>query len=96
MTSRYIAKTYKVLLNNSKPVIIKGAKGSKFYDVTGKSYFDATSSYCAANFGHANPYFKKVLIDQTNKMALCPRFLENQNLNRLGLKVNTFFYSFSQ
>lgn len=91
MTSKHIAKTYKVLLREGLPVIINKAKGSKFYDVNGKSYLDATSSYCAANFGHSNPHFKKILKTQIDNISLCPRYLENSNLNVLGETINKFF-----
>ena len=91
MASRYIARTYKVLTKNGLPIIINHAKGSKFFDIHGNGYLDATSSYSSANFGHCHEHFKKVLNTQIENIALCPRFLENENLNKLGLTVNTYF-----
>jgi len=91
MSSKYIANNYKILSHiSTKPIKIMKALGSRLYDTTGNSYIDATSSYCAANFGHQHPYFKKVLTDQINKIAVCARYLNTTSLNKLGSTVNRF------
>lgn len=91
MASQYVARTYKILTSKGIPVIINRARGSKIYDIYGKSYLDATASYSAANFGHGNEHFKQVLKTQIDNISLCPRFLENDNLNKLGLTIDTYF-----
>ena len=89
--SHHIAKNYKTFFRNGKSIIIYRANGSKFYDVHNNSYIDATSSYCGANLGHNHPYFKHYLIEQLNKISICPRYIENNQLNRLGITVNKYF-----
>jgi ornithine--oxo-acid transaminase len=91
--SHHIAKNYKTFLKNGKSIIINRAIGSKFYDLNNNSYIDATSSYCGANLGHNHPYFKNHIIEQLNNISICPRYVENNQLNRLGITVNKYFNS---
>ena len=89
--SHHIAKNYKTLLRNGKSIIIDRAFGSKFFDINQDSYLDATSSYCSANLGHNHPYFKNYIIDQLHNLSICPRYVENNRLNELGITVNKYF-----
>jgi ornithine--oxo-acid transaminase len=91
MFSTNLAKNYKTLTMYSEKIIIRYAKGVKFYDMYHNSYIDATSSYCSANLGHQNPHLKRMLINQLDKIAVCPRYVENGMLNRLSTTVNKFF-----
>lgn len=86
-----LTKIYKTLSRNNLPIIIKKSNGSKLYDIFGNSYIDATSSYCSANFGHNNPIFKHKLMKQIDELSVCPRYLENNNLNKLATTVNKYF-----
>lgn len=94
--SKYIANNYKkfISLLDGNPIIITKAIQNKFYDNYDNSYFDATSSYCSANLGHSNPYFRNIIWDQMMKMSVCPRFVDNEQLNTLGGKVNHYFNKF--
>jgi len=73
------------------PINIVSASGNKFYDNSNNYFFDATSSYCSANFGHKHPYFKNVLLEQINKISVCPRFVDNENLCLLGETTQKYF-----
>jgi ornithine--oxo-acid transaminase len=86
----HIAKNYKTFLNYDKSIVIYRAIGCKFYDKNSNSYIDATSSYCSANLGHNHPYFKAHIVDQINKISVCPRYIENIQLNNLGKIVNKY------
>lgn len=50
------------------PVVIERGKGAYLYDVDGKSYLDAVSSWWVNLFGHANDRINKALCDQAQKL----------------------------
>ncbi|MHB8137914.1 MAG: adenosylmethionine--8-amino-7-oxononanoate transaminase [Smithellaceae bacterium] len=50
------------------PVIIERGKGAYLYDVDGRSYLDAVSSWWVNLFGHANDRINKALSDQAQKL----------------------------
>ncbi len=50
------------------PVIIERGKGAYLYDVEGRSYLDAVSSWWVNLFGHANDRINKALSDQAQKL----------------------------
>jgi ornithine--oxo-acid transaminase len=93
--SKYIANNYKTFKNlMNVPITITNALNNKFYDDTGKEYYDATSSYCSANFGHRNPYFVDIMKKQIDKINICPRFVDNEYLNEFGETVTRTFTRF--
>ncbi len=93
MNPVYVARNYKTLLLNGTKFVINRAKGSKLYDTNNNSYIDATSSYCAVNFGHRHPHFKKVIDEQLKQISICPRFVDNQKLDLLGNTVNKYLHT---
>jgi adenosylmethionine---8-amino-7-oxononanoate aminotransferase len=50
------------------PIIIERGKGAYLYDVDGKSYLDAVSSWWVNLFGHANVRINKALAEQAEKI----------------------------
>ncbi|PKN19460.1 MAG: adenosylmethionine--8-amino-7-oxononanoate transaminase [Deltaproteobacteria bacterium HGW-Deltaproteobacteria-6] len=50
------------------PIIIERGKGAYLYDVDGKSYLDAVSSWWVNLFGHANDRIRKALSLQAQKL----------------------------
>jgi ornithine--oxo-acid transaminase len=89
--TKHLANNYKLLIKTGEKIIINRANGSKFYDINNNSYIDGTSSYCSANLGHNHLYFKKCIIKQMDKISICPRYIENEYLNNLGIVVNKYF-----
>lgn len=87
----HIANNYKTLIRNGLPIVINYANGIKLTDTNRNSYYDLTSCYSASNFGHQHPRFKKILIEQLDKISICSRFVENTSLNLLGHTVNKYF-----
>jgi ornithine--oxo-acid transaminase len=90
MNPVYVARNYKTLLSEGTKFVINRAKGCLLYDTNNRSYIDATSSYCAANFGHKHPHFKKVIDEQLEKISICPRFVDNEKLDSLGFTINKY------
>ena len=50
------------------PIVIERGKGAYLYDVDGKSYLDAVSSWWVNLFGHANDRINRALCDQAQKL----------------------------
>ena len=50
------------------PIIIERGKGAYLYDINGKSYLDAVSSWWVNLFGHANDRINRVLAGQAEKL----------------------------
>ena len=50
------------------PIVIERGKGAYLYDVNGKGYLDAVSSWWVNLFGHANDRINKALSDQAQKL----------------------------
>jgi ornithine--oxo-acid transaminase len=88
MNLTHVAKNYKTLLLDGTKFLINRAKGSLLFDTNNNAYIDGTSSYCAANFGHNHPQFKKVLLDQVELISVCPRFVDNEPLDLLGATID--------
>jgi ornithine--oxo-acid transaminase len=81
--SRFVIdQTLKSCAGNYKPseVVFSSAKGVWIYDVEGRRYLDFLSAYSAINFGHCNPRFEKVAIDQLQKLTLTSRAFYNDQL----------------
>lgn len=51
-----------------KPIIIKRGQGIYLYDINGKSYADAVSSWWCNLLGHSNKRINKALAEQVNKI----------------------------
>ncbi|MEE9911362.1 MAG: adenosylmethionine--8-amino-7-oxononanoate transaminase [Deltaproteobacteria bacterium] len=50
------------------PIVIERGKGAYLYDVDGKRYLDAVSSWWVNLFGHANDRLSRALADQAQKL----------------------------
>ncbi len=50
------------------PIVIERGKGAYLYDVDGKSYLDAISSWWVNLFGHANDRINRALAEQSQKL----------------------------
>lgn len=50
------------------PIVIGRGKGAYLYDMNGKSYLDAVSSWWVNLFGHANDRINRALADQAQKL----------------------------
>jgi adenosylmethionine---8-amino-7-oxononanoate aminotransferase len=50
------------------PIIIERGKGAYLYDIDGKSYLDAVSSWWVNLFGHANDRINKAIREQLEKL----------------------------
>ncbi|MEO5731084.1 MAG: adenosylmethionine--8-amino-7-oxononanoate transaminase, partial [Byssovorax sp.] len=58
---RYIAEV--------DPLVIERASGSRIFDVDGRSYLDANSSWWVASLGHAHPRLVAALTEQAARLA---------------------------
>ena len=82
-----IARNYRLLQN----LRIKSASGPFLVDVCNTLYYDLSSCYSAANFGHNNIFLKEKLINQLDKISVCSRYVDNVYLNNLGHMVHKYF-----
>ena len=56
-------------LDEVDPLVIDRAEGSRFFDVDGKSYLDANSSWWVASLGHCHPRLVAALTAQAARLA---------------------------
>jgi adenosylmethionine-8-amino-7-oxononanoate aminotransferase len=56
-------------LEEVDPLVIERASGPRLYDVDGKSYLDANSSWWVATLGHAHPRLVAALTEQARRLA---------------------------
>lgn len=59
-------------IEGAEPLVIDRASGSRFYDVDGRSYIDANSSWWCAVLGHDHPRLLDALREQLAKMPHVP------------------------
>jgi ornithine--oxo-acid transaminase len=80
--------------STSLRMILEKAQGSWLWDVTGKKYLDAFSSYSSANFGHQNTLLYQHLIRQSTKVSVFSRTLSSDILLSLCEVVYEHFHPF--
>lgn len=56
----------------TEPLVLESARGSRLYDVDGRQYIDANSSWYCCALGHQHPRLVKALTAQAEKMAHVP------------------------
>lgn len=56
----------------SEPLVLASARGSRFYDVDGRSFIDANASWWCSTLGHQHPRLVKALVEQAEKMCHVP------------------------
>ena len=59
-------------LEQTEPLVIQRASGSRLFDVDGKSYLDANSSWWAAVLGHDHPRLIAAIQEQLGRMSHVP------------------------
>lgn len=89
MLTKYLAKNSRSL----SPIIEKGL-GVFVYDVNGKRYLDAFSSYSSMNFGHSHPVLLKAFIEQSQKLSVFSRTCTSTALSDFCNNVNKYYGKF--
>jgi adenosylmethionine-8-amino-7-oxononanoate aminotransferase len=59
-------------IEETEPLVLDRASGSRFYDMDGKSYIDANASWWCAALGHDHPRLRAALTAQLETMAHVP------------------------
>ncbi len=77
--------------STSLRMILEKAKGSWLWDVSGKKYLDAFSSYSSANFGHQHPLLYQQLIRQSQRVSVFSRTLTSDILQSLCELVYEYY-----
>ncbi|MGD2142521.1 MAG: aminotransferase class III-fold pyridoxal phosphate-dependent enzyme [Candidatus Bathyarchaeota archaeon] len=73
-TRKYLFGTWR-FQKNWNPRIIIGAEGSRFKDITGKSYLDFSSQLVCSNLGHSNSAVKGAIAKQAGELSyIAPGF----------------------
>ena len=80
--------------STSLRLILKRARGSWLWDITGKKYLDAFSSYSSANFGHQHPLLYQELIRQSSHVSVFSRTLTSDTLLNLAEVVYDCYQSY--
>ncbi|HEU5073570.1 MAG TPA: aminotransferase class III-fold pyridoxal phosphate-dependent enzyme, partial [Polyangiaceae bacterium] len=69
---RYLWHPYTAMdryINETNPLVVARAEGSRLYDVDGRSYIDGNASWWTALLGHNHPRLTQALRDQTTKLC---------------------------
>lgn len=72
LDKRYVWHPYTPMqkyIDETDPLVIERAEGSRLWDVDGKSYIDATSSWWVASLGHGHPRLVRALVEQAKRFA---------------------------
>ncbi|MES1183658.1 MAG: adenosylmethionine--8-amino-7-oxononanoate transaminase [Myxococcales bacterium] len=56
-------------LEHGTPLVLERAQGSRLFDIDGRSYIDANSSWWASTLGHQHPRLVRALCEQAAKMC---------------------------
>jgi adenosylmethionine---8-amino-7-oxononanoate aminotransferase len=56
-------------LGQGEPLVLAAAKGSRLFDVDGRSYLDANASWWCATLGHQHPRLVRALREQAEQMC---------------------------
>jgi len=56
-------------IDEVEPLVVDRAEGARFYDVDGKSYIDANSSWWVASLGHNHPRLVEALSSQARRLS---------------------------
>ena len=56
-------------IDDAQPLVVERAEGAHFYDVDGKGYIDANSSWWVALLGHRHPRLVATLKEQADKLC---------------------------
>ena len=56
----------------TQPLVVVRAEGSRFYDASGRSYLDANASWWCAVLGHGHPRLVAALRDQAERLCHVP------------------------
>lgn len=75
LESRYGAALYRPL-----PVVVARAEGAWVEDVEGRRFLDLHGAISSVNHGHVHPSIRKVLIEQSGRVAMTSRSLRNDVL----------------
>lgn len=59
-------------IEETEPLVLERASGSRLFDVDGRSYIDANSSWWCAVLGHDHPRLRAALEEQLSRMAHVP------------------------
>ena len=59
-------------------VVLQKGQGAYLWDVDGKKYLDMVSAYSAVSHGHSHPELVKVIMEQSNKLAITSRAFYTQ------------------
>lgn len=87
-------RLFSTLANNYKPLPVKIVRGKDYflYGDDGKKYIDLLAGYSAVNQGHCHPKIVEALINQSNKLTLPSRVVQNDQLenwaNTICSKLN--------
>jgi adenosylmethionine-8-amino-7-oxononanoate aminotransferase len=69
---RYVWHPYTAMdryIDEVSPLVVARAQGSRLYDVDGRSYFDANSSWWCAALGHGHPRLVRALAAQSERLC---------------------------
>mmetsp|Transcript_68843 Transcript_68843/g.151724 ORF Transcript_68843/g.151724 Transcript_68843/m.151724 type:complete len:446 (+) Transcript_68843:121-1458(+) len=73
------------------PVVLCKGRGTKVWDIDGKSYYDFLSAYSAVNQGHCHSKILVALIEQAQKLTLTSRAFHNDALGEYCKFVTGYF-----
>lgn len=69
---RYLWHPYTAMdryINETEPLVVARAEGSRLYDMDGRSYIDGNASWWTALLGHNHPRLTQALRDQTTQLC---------------------------
>jgi adenosylmethionine-8-amino-7-oxononanoate aminotransferase len=75
LDKRYVWHPYTPMqryVEETEPLVVVRAEGSRFFDASGRSYLDANSSWWCAVLGHAHPRLVAAIREQAERLCHVP------------------------
>jgi ornithine--oxo-acid transaminase len=76
---------------NPLPVVITKGRDIFLWDICGKKYVDLIAGYSAVNQGHCHPSIVKKLVEQSTRLTLASRVVQNDKLSEWAIMMTKTF-----
>lgn len=74
-------------LYTKQPLVLVRGEGARLWDANGREYIDCVGGHGVANVGHANPAVIQAVMEQVQRLTICPNGFYNDQRAQLLAKL---------
>ncbi len=78
-----LEETYRSGVYNKQPFVFVRGKGARLWDSEGREYIDCIGGHGVANVGHAHPVVVEAIMEQVQRLLICPNGFYNDQRAKL-------------